>query len=285
MARIPEAEIERLKEAVPMARLVEASGIELKKVGKDLLGRCPFHEDATASLVVTPPAKNLCDGPPQAPLVYYVYTDHLDTPRVVIDQAGNQRWSWVAEPFGHSAPITSPTGLAAVGLNLRFAGQYYDAETGLSYNHHRDYDASIGRYTQSDPIGLAGGINAYAYVGGNPVSYIDPDGLRGGAVGGGPLLLTYNPGIRPPGPQLMPNMSVAPTNPYVGPQAGMQLIADSIGNLDYRTPSNVNWGGPLPGPPVPPGCTMICIAEKAGQCSANSGCSVTCGPVVGPTPR
>ncbi len=58
MARIPEAEIERLKEAVPVARLVEASGIELKKGGKDLLGRCPFHEDTTASLVVTP-GKNL----------------------------------------------------------------------------------------------------------------------------------------------------------------------------------------------------------------------------------
>ena len=58
MARIPETEIERLKEAVPVERLVEASGIELKKGGKDLLGRCPFHEDATASLVVTP-AKNL----------------------------------------------------------------------------------------------------------------------------------------------------------------------------------------------------------------------------------
>jgi DNA primase len=58
MARIPEAQIERLKESVPVARLVEASGIELKKGGKDMLGRCPFHEDATASLVVTP-AKNL----------------------------------------------------------------------------------------------------------------------------------------------------------------------------------------------------------------------------------
>ena len=58
MARIPEAEIERLKEAVPMARLVEASGIEMKKGGKDMIGRCPFHEDATASLVVTP-GKNL----------------------------------------------------------------------------------------------------------------------------------------------------------------------------------------------------------------------------------
>ena len=58
MARIPEAEIERLKEAVPVGRLVEASGVELKKGGKDFLGRCPFHEDDTASLVVSP-GKNL----------------------------------------------------------------------------------------------------------------------------------------------------------------------------------------------------------------------------------
>lgn len=58
MARIPETEIERLKEEVAVERLVEASGVQLKKVGKDLAGKCPFHEDATASLIVTP-GKNL----------------------------------------------------------------------------------------------------------------------------------------------------------------------------------------------------------------------------------
>ena len=58
MARIPESEIERLKNEVSVQRLVEASGIELKKSGKDLAGLCPFHADDTASLVVTP-AKNL----------------------------------------------------------------------------------------------------------------------------------------------------------------------------------------------------------------------------------
>lgn len=58
MARIPETEIERLKSEVGIERLIEASGVELKRGGKDLLGRCPFHEDDTASLVVTP-AKNL----------------------------------------------------------------------------------------------------------------------------------------------------------------------------------------------------------------------------------
>jgi DNA primase len=54
MARIPEAEIERLKNEVAVQRLIEAAGIELKKSGKDWVARCPFHEDATASLVVTP---------------------------------------------------------------------------------------------------------------------------------------------------------------------------------------------------------------------------------------
>lgn len=58
MARIPEATIERLKSEVAAERLIVSSGIELKCAGKDLLGRCPFHKDDQASLVVTP-AKNL----------------------------------------------------------------------------------------------------------------------------------------------------------------------------------------------------------------------------------
>ena len=120
----------------------------------------------------------IIDGPPSSPTVYYVYADHLNTPRVALDRLGQQRWSWVAEPFGDSSPNEDPLSLGPVRINLRAPGQYHDVESGLAYNWNRSYDSSVGRYTQSDPIGLAGGINTYAYVEGNPVSNIDPLGLE-----------------------------------------------------------------------------------------------------------
>ena len=110
------------------------------------------------------------------PLVYYIHADHLDTPRVVVDRSDNLRWRWMAEPFGTTAPENNPSGLGNFTQNLRFPGQYADQESGLNYNYFRDYDSSMGRYTTFDPIGLAGGINGYAYVGGNPVSDVDPTG-------------------------------------------------------------------------------------------------------------
>ena len=66
--------------------------------------------------------------------------------------------------------------------NLRFPGQIYDADTGLHYNYFRDYDAVTGRYVQSDPIGLGGGLNTYLYVNANPLRYTDPLGLDLGGV-------------------------------------------------------------------------------------------------------
>jgi len=129
----------------------------------------------------------IIDGTASSPVVYYVQADHLGTPRTVIDRAGVQRWTWVAEPFGNSAPVENPVGFGVFKLNLRMPGQYFDVESGLAYNWHRGYDATIGRYTQSDPIGLAGGINTYAYAFGSPTDTTDPDGLN-------PALAVYRAG-------------------------------------------------------------------------------------------
>ncbi len=100
--------------------------------------------------------------------VYPIYTDHLNTPRLITNQANQVVWEWKTDTFGAGAPNENPGGLGVFSFNLRFPGQYYDAETGLHYNYFRDYDPSVGRYVESDPIGLEGGRNTYAYVGNHP---------------------------------------------------------------------------------------------------------------------
>ena len=95
------------------------------------------------------------------------YTEHLG----VFDD-GVVVWQAAYLPYGEAQIQTN-----TVVNNLRFPGQYFDAETGLQYNWNRYYDPETGRYISADPIGLAGGLNLYAYVGGNPVNWTDPEGL------------------------------------------------------------------------------------------------------------
>lgn len=109
------------------------------------------------------------------------YPDHLGTPRAITtsDTTNTKVWEWKNDdPFGNNAVNEDPANTGtAFKYNNRFPGQIADQETGTYYNYFRDYDPTIGRYVESDPIGLGGGINTYGYVGGNPIRSIDPSGL------------------------------------------------------------------------------------------------------------
>ncbi len=151
-------------------------------------------------------------GSAGAETIYDVHSDHLDTPRLLTDAAGIPKWRAAYQAFGQAA--LDPTN--TVTFNLRFPGQYFDAETGWHDNRHRVYDPAIGRYLSREPIGQygllmaagavatqalpgSGGIqlspidgrldgNAYPYARSNPLSLVDPTGewahlLVGGAIG------------------------------------------------------------------------------------------------------
>ena len=124
-------------------------------------------------------------------VVNYVVADQLGAPRVVTNSAGTVIWAWAyaGNRFGEQQPTSN-----GYVLNLRYPGQYYDAETGINYNIHRTYEPATGRYLQSDPIGLSGGqISTYAYVGNNPLMYSDPYGLAMQMVigGGGTVIVPF----------------------------------------------------------------------------------------------
>ena len=108
----------------------------------------------------------------------YLETDHLGTPRVAVnptDNAVQWRWSFFGSAFGEHAAVN--VGSSGVDVALRYPGQYFDAETGAHYNYFRDYEPATGRYVESDPVGLGGGVSTYGYVGGNPLAFVDPSGL------------------------------------------------------------------------------------------------------------
>ncbi|WP_171014189.1 RHS repeat protein [Chitinivorax sp. B] len=116
---------------------------------------------------------------PSKPLLYHVYADHLNTPRAIYD-AFNKRltWRWESEAFGNTLPDqdADKNGSQFV-YNLRFPGQYWDNGIKLSHNWYRTYNPDTGRYIQSDPIGLNGGLNTYLYAYGNSPRFVDRDGL------------------------------------------------------------------------------------------------------------
>ena len=105
---------------------------------------------------------------------YWYLNDHIGTPQKMIDNSGNVVWAARYDSFGNTIIDTE-----TVENNLRFSGQYFDEESGLHYNWNRYYDPFLGRYLQTDPLGLDAGINLFVYANLNPICIVDPRGLEG----------------------------------------------------------------------------------------------------------
>ena len=110
--------------------------------------------------------------------VQYLETDHLGTPRVAADAvtgAWRWRWSFFGSAFGEHQPTSAP--VAGTNVSLRYPGQIADDPFDITYNYFRDYDATTGRYLESDPMGLSGGLSTFGYAGQSPYQFMDPYGL------------------------------------------------------------------------------------------------------------
>ncbi|ELZ1661355.1 RHS domain-containing protein, partial [Cronobacter sakazakii] len=107
--------------------------------------------------------------------IYWYHTELNGLPERVTDADGQTVWRGQFSTWGETERELSVPQWQ-VPQNLRFQGQYLDRESGLHYNLFRYYDPVAGRYTQMDPIGLAGGLNTYSYVG-DPLVWVDPLGL------------------------------------------------------------------------------------------------------------
>ena len=106
--------------------------------------------------------------------LFFLHDDRLGTPQVGSDLTQSVDWVGNYQPFG---ALSASSMTSALGQDLRLPGQENDLETGLYHNGFRDYVPGLGRYLQSDPIGLAGGMNPYRYANQDPLSKVDPQGL------------------------------------------------------------------------------------------------------------
>jgi RHS repeat-associated protein len=141
-----------------------ASGSLLEEAGRDGVALVDYIYLDDAPVATLSPASGE---------VNFLHGDRLGTPRIATDSGQNTVWTASYGPFGE---MSATPGL--IVQNLRLPGQEFDADTGLYHNGFRDYSPGWGRYIQSDPIGLMGGLNTYGYAGANPVRSIDRLGLQ-----------------------------------------------------------------------------------------------------------
>lgn len=135
-------------------------------------------------------------------------------------------WSSKSEAFGNQAPNADPDGDGvAFDLALRFPGQQATTASGMFYNYQREYDPAVGRYSQSDPIGLTGGIVTYGYADAQPITHVDPAGLQAATVGQSARPIPL-PGYAPPSGY----QQFDPEHPgfYTGGDRGPYIYPDRI---------------------------------------------------------
>lgn len=108
----------------------------------------------------------------------FIHTDKMGTPQALTNANQTVVWKADIQPYGEAVVNKDPDGNGRLTeMPIRYPGQYHDEDTGLYYNIFRYYDPKLGQYITKDPIGIAGGLNLYAYAGGDPVNYSDPNGL------------------------------------------------------------------------------------------------------------
>jgi RHS repeat-associated protein len=190
----------------------------------------------------------------------------------LLNQSGAVVWSATYDAFGKATVDPAST----IVNNLRFLGQYADAETGLHYNWHRYYNPQTGRYTTSDPIGLLGGMNVYTYVEGNPLMYADPLGLvnpwmpnwvKPGILPK-PLSEPFHPDKNPHAPSNEPDWTNDPSKDGKNPDYVVRFVWVCKKNSPMACPKKPDPPNmcPKPAPEPKPGPIMT---------TPNSGCTCT----------
>ena len=178
---------------------------------------------------------------PSTKAVYFLQDERLGTPQLATDSNQQMAWSATYLPFGQTSSVQG-----MITQNLRLPGQHFDSESGWNHNGFRDYAQDWGRYLQTDPIGLKGGLNTYVYARSNPLKLVDPTGKQAlqAWVGLGLVViwqlnelysLSHLPDIPhlPPPPPLPPPMNTCtPTNPY-----GEQFAISPDGTFVYALPA------------------------------------------------
>jgi RHS repeat-associated protein len=190
--------------------------------------------------------------------LYYLHTDHLATPRLATDSAQHVVWRYEGEAFGASVPNEDPDGDGVkVTVNLRFPGQYYDAETGLHYNWNRYYDPKTGRYLSPDPMGVAEHmmlwqaisaeqgyvpleLNPYSYTSANPLRWTDPTGLY-------TCVYSINSHTMTCLPNNPANPTYGPNSNWVSGNTNKTVNGTTCGDCrDNANRTNVSDHGPIP---------------------------------------